>query len=273
MKKGLIVVSLLSAIVSAQAKNYKGAELYSNDSVLYGRFEMLLQAAPGSGQLSTFFLYRNSSELNTTLWEEIDLEIFGKDSNSFQSNVIIEKIEGKRLTTEIVHTTPFSVRNFHKYVIEWTPNSICWYVDDSLYRTENDYAMVCNHHMSIRLNHWAANLTDWVGAFDKAILPQYQKVDYIKYSSYTPGKGDNGSNFTFQWKDDFSSLDASRWSKANWTFAENLTDFLPENVYTEDGNLGLKHFAKVEENSTRMVFPYCIIHTEIGVGMFIKLYA
>lgn len=243
MKKNMklqVVCILTFLTMSVSAKNYKGAEIYSNESYLYGRFEFSVQAATGSGQLSTFFLYRNNSEQNTTLWQEIDVEIFGKDSNSFQTNVIVEKTEGTRSMTEVKHITNFSLRTFHVFVVEWTPDSISWYVDDSLYRVEKTNALFCNEAMSIRFNHWAVNNTSWVGSFDKTVLPQYQYVEYIKYSSYTPGTGDNGSDFTYQWQDDFDTFNTSRWSKANWTFGENLCDFLPANAYTENGKLVLK---------------------------------
>jgi hypothetical protein len=260
-----------------QAKDYKGAEIYSNQSYKYGRFEMRMQSAPGSGQLSTFFLYRNGSETNQTLWQEIDIEIFGKNSNQFQSNVIIEKTEGTKLMTEVKHTTPFSTQEFNTYVLEWTPDSITWYVNDSLYRTEKTNALFCNEAMSIRFNHWAANITSWVGVFDKTALPTYQYVDYISYSTYTPGTGDNGSDFTFDWKDDFNSFNSTRWSKANWTFGENLTDFLPANAYTENGSLVLKLHSTILptdiadiSTSTVSVFPnpcstelYCNTQTDV----------
>lgn len=241
MKKQTSTIVFLLLVLFVSAKNYKAAEIYSNQSYLYGRFEMKIKAAPGSGQLSTFFLYRNESELNTTLWQEIDIEIFGKQTNTFQSNVIIEKVEGTRLQTPVVHTTiPSLSDDFHTYVLEWTPDSITWYLDDVLLRTEKVNALFCNAAMSIRFNHWATNLTSWAGTFDTSVLPQYQYVDYISYASYTPGTGDNGSDFSFQWKDEFTTFDNSRWSKANWTFGENVCDFLPANAYTENDQLVLK---------------------------------
>lgn len=241
MKKAYLFIALALASISLQAKYFKGSEIYSTTSYLYGRFEMSIKAAPGSGQLSTFFLYRNNSETSKALWQEIDIEIFGKDSNVFQTNVIVEKTEGNKLHTEAKHSTKRSLSAlYHKYVIEWTPDSINWFIDDSLLRTEKDYAKLCNAPMSLRFNHWAANITSWVGTFDKTVLPQYQYVDYISYSSYTPDSGDAGTDFTFKWKDDFNSFDSKRWAKADWTFNENLTDFIPQNAYTENGMLVLK---------------------------------
>lgn len=241
MKRNLFILILFIISEVAFSKNYKGAEIYSNQSYLYGRFEMKIKSAPGSGQLSTFFLYRNNSETATTLWQEIDIEIFGKDSNSFQSNVIVEAVEGKKIMTEQKHSTPNSLSaDFHIYAIEWTPDSISWFLDDSLIRTEKTNAKLCNAAMSLRFNHWVANNVAWVGTFNKSVLPQFQYVDWIQYSSYTPDNGDNGTDFTFQWIDEFTNFDGNRWSKASWTFDENLVEFLPQNAYIENGQLVLK---------------------------------
>ena len=43
----------------------------------------------GSGLLSTFFTYKNGSELAGATWEEIDVEALGKnDAKTWQSNLI-----------------------------------------------------------------------------------------------------------------------------------------------------------------------------------------
>jgi len=242
MKLKVVSSLILFALTfTSFAKDFKGAEIYSKDSVLYGRFEMSIKSAPGSGQLSTFFLYRYESETPTTLWQEIDLEIFGKDTNVFQTNVIVEEKEGTRKLTEVKHTTDVNLHtSFNTYAIEWTPDSISWFFNDEFIRSEKVNAQFCNAPMSIRFNHWAANITSWVGKFDKTVLPQEQQVEYLSYSSYTPGTGDNDTDFTFQWQDDFTSLSSTRWAKANWTFGENLCDFKPENAYTENDVLVLK---------------------------------
>ncbi|MFO7869216.1 MAG: family 16 glycosylhydrolase [Bacteroidales bacterium] len=236
------------------AKDYKGAEIYSNESYLYGKFEMRIKAAQGSGQLSTFFLYRNNSEQSSTLWEEIDIEIFGKNTYDFQTNVIIEKVEGSKLMTEEHHTMNVDLsEDFHTFVVEWTPDSICWYVDDVLIRTEKEYALSCTHPMSIRFNHWAANISSWVGTFDTSVLASYQYVDYITYYSYDSTATDTDSIFTHEWTDDFSTFNSGRWSKANWTFGENLCDFIPANAYVENDMLVLKLHDETPPAATSIV--------------------
>ncbi len=239
MKKIFILAAIaLSLQLQAQNKAYKGGELYSTSSVLYGKFEMCMQASKASGLLSTFFLYKNGSEQQGAAWEEIDIEIFGKNNAlSFQSNIITGT--GGATKSEQVHTNATSLADdFHVYTLEWTPDYIAWYLDGvELRKTTGAQVTLCSSAMSYRFNTWISNSVPWVGAFTAGDLPKHQFVDWLSYSSYTKGAGDNGTDFTFSWKDDFTTYNSSRWAKANWTFDGNLVDYDPNNIRTQDGKL------------------------------------
>lgn len=226
-------------LISFSQKNYKGAEIYSTESWKYGKIEIRMKMAKGSGILSTFFTYKNGSEVQGTFWEEIDIEVFGKNNaQTFQSNIITNN---PKVTSEEVHSPGFSLGDaYHTYTLEWTPDYVAWYIDGvQMRKTVGGQVSDLTNPQSFRMNIWAAQWTDWVGTFDTQALPAYQFVNWIKYSSYTPGSGDNGSDFTQQWVDDFDTFDSSRWLKANWTFDGNLTDFSPENAVVQDGYLVL----------------------------------
>lgn len=234
----LVSILLISQTLFAQ-KAYKGAEIYSNQSYKYGKYEMRMRMAKGSGILSTFFTYKNGSETAGTFWEEIDIEVFGKNNaNTFQSNIITNN---PKKYSEQVHSPGFSLGDgYHTYVLEWTPTYVAWYIDGLLMRkTTGGQATELTNTQSLRFNLWAANIVSWVGTFDTSVLPVYQFVNWIKYSTYTPGTGNNGADFTLSWTDDFNTFSTTRWSKANWTFGENLTDFDPNNVLVKDGYLVL----------------------------------
>lgn len=222
----------------ATAKPYKGAEIYSNQSYHYGRYEMRMRAAKGSGVLSTFFTYKNGSEQNGVFWEEIDIEIFGKNNaTQWQSNVIIGT-NRPTTKTEGVHTAPVSLGDaYHTYVLEWTPNYIAWFVDGTEIRRINggQFVTSLNSPQSLRFNLWAANIPEWVGPWNPNILPVYQFVDYIEYKPFISAT----NSFGVGWRDDFNSFDSNRWGKANWTFGENLADFDPANVVVKNGVLVL----------------------------------
>ncbi|MFC3114735.1 family 16 glycosylhydrolase [Cellvibrio fontiphilus] len=235
-----MLLALVSAagVNTATAKTYKGAEIYSNESVLYGRFEIRMQVAKGSGILSTFFTYKNGSEVGNTFWEEIDIEVFGKNNaTEWQSNIILGSTR-PTLHTEQVHTAPSSLGDgYHTYVLEWTPDYVAWFVDGVEVRRITGTSTVTSltNPQSLRFNLWSSESAEWVGPWDPSILPVYQFVNYIDYKAY------NATSKTFEggWRDDFDSFNSARWGKANWTFDTNRVDFAPENVVVKDGILVL----------------------------------
>lgn len=241
MKFRILVISLFSILLSVNtfAKIYKGAEIYSKTAVKYGRFEMSMKSGVGSGILSTFFLYKSGSEQANAFWEEIDLEIFGKNSaKSFQSNIITDGVTGSNKMSEKLHTFTYSLADtFHIYRIEWTPTYVAWFIDGKeLRRDKTTQVATLTNAESIRFNAWISNSATWAGAFNAAILPQYQVVDWFKYSSYVPAATDS---FKLEWTDNFDTFNTQRWAKANWTFDSNLADFSTDNAYTKDGMLVL----------------------------------
>jgi len=238
MQWGLILAVGLGGIcsLSVNAKPYKAAEIYSKQTYKYGRYEMRMRVAKGSGVLSTFFTYKNGSEQAGTFWEEIDIEIFGKNNaTQWQSNVIIGT--NPNLTrTEGVHTAATSLGDaYHTYVLEWTPNYVAWFVDGTQIRRINGGQFVTNltNPQDLRFNLWAANIAEWVGPWNDNILPVYQFVNYVQYQPYVASSNSFGTG----WRDDFNSFDTNRWSKANWTFNDNRADFEPNNVVVKNGTL------------------------------------
>ncbi|WP_437283507.1 family 16 glycosylhydrolase [Sorangium sp. So ce375] len=231
----LAAASLALAVSStAVAKPYKGAELYSAQGYLHGRFEMRMRMARGSGILSTFFTYKNGSEMSGAFWEEIDIEVFGKDNaRSWQSNIITGM--GTRTTSEKVHDAGVSLADgYHTYALEWTPDYVAWSIDGrEIKRSTGAQVTALKNPQSLRFNTWSSDATEWVGAFDDSALPQRQFVNWIKYYRY------NNGAFELAWQDDFNSLDSARWSKADWTFDGNRVDFDPQNVTVKDGTLVL----------------------------------
>src|SRR5436190_2983991 len=98
----LLAAVLLAQATTAEAKAYKGAEVYSLQSVLHGRMEMRMRMIRGSGLLSTFFTYKNGSETGGSTWEETDIEVLGKsDAKTWQSNLITGN---PRMTSEQVYS-------------------------------------------------------------------------------------------------------------------------------------------------------------------------
>lgn len=226
------------------ATTLDGAEIFSKETVKYGRWEIRMQVAATPGSVSSFFTYYNNSYLGSPEpWREIDIEILGKNVNGFQSNLITGNA-AVRKTSEQFHTyTSDLTKTFHTYGLEWTPDSIVYRFDGKLVRKDpasnQQVKDLSDQPETYRMNLWASTSADWVGTLDPAKLPVAQTVNWIAYSAYTPGQGPNGSNFTPKWTDDFNSLDTQRWSLANWTFDGNMADFTANNAKVSGGYLML----------------------------------
>src|SRR5262245_6157617 len=126
----LLTAAMLCFPCAAGAKPYKSAEIFTNNSQLYGKYVMRMRAAKGSGVISNFFLWKNGSELPEVFWEEVDIEVFGKDNaQSWQSN-IITGMDPPRITSEQVHNAAFSFGDaYHTFTVEWMPGTVRWLVD------------------------------------------------------------------------------------------------------------------------------------------------
>ncbi len=262
----IIIIFLTALSLAVGAKDYRGAELFSNESIKYGRFEMRMRVAYGSGTLSTFFLYYDNSWVGLPEpWQEIDLEVLGKNNDQFQSNIITGDASG-RVTSEEIHNCGTNIsEGYHTYTVEWTPDYIAWYFDGNLLRkTTGQQVTDCQQkNMSYRFNIWIANIVSWVGTFNPSILPLYQYINWLKYYTYTPGSGENGTDFTFAWQEDFNTFDSNRWGKGDWTFDENLVDFYPDNIVVKEGycilclttNSSSGHSGNVPQDSEVSILP------------------
>jgi len=234
MKKiifGTIIIVSFGMTGNLSAKQYKGAELRTNESFLYGRFEVRMKSAAGSGLLSSFFTYHDTPNLPAQ-WNEIDIEILGRYTDEVQYNIITQG-QVNHVVEQTVQYNPH--QSFHVYAIEWTPDYVAWQVDGfEIYRETASHVQQLYYVQKNMMNIWLPDYPGWVGTFDPSILPVYAYYDWVKYYEYTPGV--NG-NFTLQWTDDFNVWNQGRWSKGNHTWNGNNCDLIPQNAVFQDGYL------------------------------------
>ena len=205
ISKVLTILVLFSCFAYSQF--YRGAELRTLEPVLYGKFEARYKPAQGEGLVSSFFVYND--DFPNTSWVEVDVEILGRFPNIVDMNVIT--------TTSHLRTHYLSMDthlDFYVYGFEWTPDYVAWFINgEEVYRQTANHIADLIHPAKIMMNIWNPTYEDWVGIWDDRVLPRFAFYDWVRYASYTPGNGDTGTdnNFTFQWQDDFDTLDVSRW--------------------------------------------------------------
>ena len=216
------------------SRDYRGAELRTVEPLLYGKFEVRYKPAQGEGLVSSFFTY-NVDHPNTP-WNEIDIELLGRFPNVVDMNVITNT---SHLRTHF--TTLDTHIDFHEYGFEWTPEYVAWFINgEEVYRQTDDHIADLVYPSKLMMNIWNPIYDDWVGIWDDRILPRFAYYDWVRYSSYTPGNGNSGTdnNFTFQWQDDFDEFDENRWEKKhNHTWNGNQSTFIRENIIFENGYL------------------------------------
>lgn len=213
-----------------------GAEVYSLDTVHFGKFVIRMKLVSVPGAVSSFFTYDNQSwQGEGRPWREIDIESIGIKPDTLQTNLITGTLD-KREHSEHKHSVE-KLTDFHTYSLEWTPDHISWQVDNKTLHKEtaqNSQQVVDMRDtpQTYRMNVWISEAIGWVGKFEKESLPAYQTIDWIEYHSYQ-----KDGSFKLEWRDDFNSFDSKRWGKGDWGFPSNLVTFSPKNAYIKDGKL------------------------------------
>jgi len=229
------LTSTLILSLAAPAGAVTSAELYRPSGHTFGKFEARVRFAAGEGVISSFFLWKEGSELSTVYWNELDFEKLGADCE-LQTN----SIYGLPQTNHEGHGYALAglCDGYHTYAYEWTPESIVWFVDGVEIRRETGehataYAENATDGLQFRFNIWPGN-ANFGGVFSEAILPVYQFIAWAQYSAYTPGTGDNGSNFTLSWREEFDALPAG-WAMGSWASPLNGSTHSARNVSFVEG--------------------------------------
>ncbi len=209
------VLSLILTLAES-AGAVTSAELYRSTAQAFGRFEARIRFAAGDGVVSSFFLWKEGSERSDVFWNELDFEKIGA-ACELQTNSIYglpqSNHEGSGYVLEGL------CEGYHTYTYEWTPEYIAWFVDGIEIRRDTGadataYAENAADGMQFRFNIWPGN-SSFGGNFSEAILPVYQFVAWAQYSQYTPGAGENGSNFTLAWREEFDAK-PREWQMGSW---------------------------------------------------------
>lgn len=155
---------------------YAGAEYRTSDFFGFGYYETSMQAISNPGVVSSFFTYTGPSDGKP--WDEIDIEVLGKDSTQVQFNYYTNGIGGH----EHMHSLGFdSSKGFHKFGFEWQPDHITWYVDGKPVYTANQN--IPHNSGKIMMNAWnGIGVDEWLAAYNgkTPLTAKYEWVTYTK---------------------------------------------------------------------------------------------
>ena len=214
--------------------NYAGAEYRTNDFYQYGYYETSMQAIKNDGVVSSFFTYTGPSDNNP--WDEIDIEILGKDTTQVQFNYYTNG-QGKH---EKMYSLGFDAsQGFHTYGFDWQPDHITWYVDGKAVYTANDN--IPRTAGKIMMNTWPGRGVDeWLNRFNgrTPLTAYYQWVTYNKDGAPNGNGGNNqqqnpwdqgGNN---QWQNPWGQGGNGQWQNP-WDQGNNNQQ---QNPWDQGGN-------------------------------------
>ena len=189
-KGGYLVITAIKggtpSIPTYTSARIKTQGLYDHG---YGRVEARIKIPYGQGMWPAFWMLGNN--INTVSWPtcgEIDImENIGKEPSTVHGT-----IHGPGYSGANGIGSPYTLPNnqkfsddFHIYAIEWEPNQIRFYVDNTLYATRTSSEIpagttwVFDHNFFIILN--VAIGGGWPGNPDgTTVFPQTMLVDYVR---------------------------------------------------------------------------------------------
>nr|POE93355.1 putative extracellular glycosidase [Quercus suber] len=178
------------------AQSGNAPTLTSKWYIMFGRYEVVMKAAPGAGIVSSAVL--QSDDL-----DEIDWEWLGAESGQVQSNYF-----GKGQTTTYdraaVHAVSNSQSDFHTYAIEWTEDQIVWSIDGTTVRvlsSSDANGQYPQTPMQLKLGawsggdpsnspgtiQWAEGPTDYSQGPFTMVVKSLSVVDFSTGTAYTYG--------------------------------------------------------------------------------------
>lgn len=170
---------------SSTVRAFTSGAVVTQQSFMYGKFSADICPSNVSGLITGLFLHRNGPH------QEIDIEFLGKDTTKMLVNVFYNpgiagtKLEyGYRGTPTIIDLGFDAADDFHRYEIEWYPNSIRWSVDgNTVYQRKLwNPTPIPNLPMEFNINLWHTRSKELAGSLGNSNLPACTDIKAIKIS-------------------------------------------------------------------------------------------
>ena len=172
--------------------SYSGGEFRTNEFYHYGYYETSMQAIKNDGVVSSFFTYTGPSDVvngQKNPWDEIDIEILGKDTTKVQLNYYRNGQGGHEKMIDLGFDASEA---YHTYGFDWQPGKITWYIDGKeVWSMSGDIPVTPS---KIMMNAWPGKtVDDWLRAYNgrTPLIARYQWVTYDKNGKNGQGQQQN----------------------------------------------------------------------------------
>jgi len=156
---------------------YASGEYRTLDYYGYGRLEGNLQAAQGDGLVTGLFTYTGAPFGDP--WDEIDIEILGKNTTQLQVNYYVDGVGGHEAVIDLGFD---AAAGFHTYAFDWTPTSITWYVDNQMvHEVTGSLGTLPNSPGRVFMNLWSCDAPNWCGTLNYT-SPVQAQFDWVRFT-------------------------------------------------------------------------------------------
>lgn len=177
-KDGRMQLVIDKDVTPANGVPYSGGEFRSRKFYGYGRYEVSMKAIKNDGVVASFFTYTGPSDNNP--WDEIDIEILGKDPTKVQFNYFTN---GKGEHEYVYELGYDASQEFHTYAFEWYKDKIIWFVDGTEVHRATESIPVTRG--KIMMNAWCGTGVDgWLKAFDDANVPLTAEYQWFSFTPF-----------------------------------------------------------------------------------------
>lgn len=173
-----------------EGKEFTSARLISRAEWQYGRIEVNAKVPPATGTWSAIWMMPGGWTFNDGNWPdvgEIDImEYVGHDPGVIHASAHSKDYQWQNRTQKTATiNVPGATDAFHSYILEWSPDALKAFVDDSLYfeyRNEGLGADKWPYDKPFYLIMNVAVGGAWgsVEGIDREAFPQTMEVDYVK---------------------------------------------------------------------------------------------
>ena len=223
---------------------YTSARLITLDRLefQYGRIEARIKIPFGQGLWPAFWMLgTNLDEVGWPQGGEIDImENIGREPSTIHGTIHGPGYSGGQAIGGGVDVQEGKMADdFHIYAIEWSPNEIRWFFDDTNYFTATPDNLpagsewVYNHPFFVILN--AAVGGNWPGAPDETTtFPQTMAIDYVRVY----GAENTSEKFEYRFKDNFEGWQLITVPFSQFTRSSNQPGGAPDDGLSLDSIWG-----------------------------------
>lgn len=168
---------LMSKNEPYKGRNYTSGAVHTQGKFdfLYGKAEIRAKLPAGQGVFPAFWMMADNQD---TWLPEIDiLEMLGHKPNEIWMVTHWLDTNNTLKSTSSTFVGPNFSEDFHLFSVEWTPNSITWFIDDVERFTTREF--VPDEHMYLYIN--TAIGGNWPGSPDHTSeFPVKYEIDYVR---------------------------------------------------------------------------------------------